>query len=48
MVFFLLFILIVLLFGFVFAKLDTLSKANRIMQDEILELREKIGAISNK
>gem|GEM_PF-6188643 len=40
--------MVILLFGFIFAKLDTLSKANKIMRDEILELREKLGAISKE
>ena len=48
MVLFFLFVLVILLFGFIFAKLDTLSKANKIMRDEILELREKLGAISKE
>ena len=48
MLFFLIVVLVALVFGFVFAKLDTLSKASKMMHDDIMRLQEKIDDVSNK
>ena len=41
-------VLIALTFGFVFAKLDTLYKASKILRDEIQSLQKDIENIKNK
>ena len=41
-------VLIAITFGFVFAKLDTLTKACKILRDDTLELQDKIKNIEEK
>ena len=41
-------VLIALVFGFVFAKLDSLSKACKIIADDTRKLREDIEALKQK
>ena len=45
MIFFLIVVLVAIVFGFVFAKLDTLTKASKIMHNEIVELQEEIAEL---
>ncbi len=40
-------VLIALTFGFIFAKLDTLSKRDKMLLNEIKDLQSKIDEIKN-
>ena len=48
MIFVLILVLIVLTFGFIFAKLDTISKNCKILKDEITDLQKDIEIIKSK
>ena len=44
----LMFVLIFLIFGFVFAKLDTIFKISKILKDDVAKLQQDIANIKNK
>ncbi len=48
MIFVLLLILIAVTFGFVFSKLDTLTKISKILRDDISKLEKDIDDIKSK
>ena len=48
MIYILVLVLIVLTFGFIFAKLDTLSKNCKILKDEITNLQKDIEVLKSK
>ena len=48
MIYVLILVLIVLTFGFIFAKLDTISKNCKILKDEITDLQKDIEIIKSK
>lgn len=48
MIYVLILVLIVLTFGFIFAKLDTISKNCKILKDEITDLQKDIEIVKSK
>ena len=44
----LLMVLIALTFGFVFAKLDSITKSGKILQDEVRKIQSEIAALKDK
>ena len=40
-------VLIAITFGFIFAKLDTLAKTNKILIDEVSKLKQSIESFAN-
>lgn len=48
MTYVLILVLIVLTFGFIFAKLDTLSKNCKILKDEITSLQKNLEVLKSK
>ena len=47
MIYILILVLIVLTFGFIFAKLDTLAKTNKMLIDETSKLKQSIENFAN-
>ena len=44
----LLMVRIALTFGFVFAKLDSITKSSKILQDEVRKIQSEIAALKDK